>query len=256
MERITGRTNPLLQRVKRLRDDRKTRRQEGVFLGDGIKLLEEALRWGAQLETVILADGVAAPELPDQVRCVTVPADVMRSISPMEAPQGALFIARANDLTPPDTLNKGRYLILDGLQDPGNVGTILRTADAFGCDGLLLTNHCADPYSPKVVRATMGAIFRTSVWEVSAQALPALMARSGLSLAATALRDDALSLPCAQLKDAAIVIGSEGKGVSAALLEQCDTVVQIPMREKCESLNAAVAAAVVLWELYRRDELC
>jgi RNA methyltransferase, TrmH family len=252
MERITSRTNPLMSRVRKLRDDRKTRRKEGLFLCDGVKMLEEAIHWNAPIETVILSEDIADTPVPDGVRTVIVPGELMRSISPMEAPQGALFLVRTPELTPPEKLEGSRYLILDGLQDPGNVGTILRTADAFGCDGLLLTNHCADPFNPKTVRSTMGAIFRTPVWEIGADELPELLRRSDLALAATALRDDTVSLPDANLNRTAVIIGSEGSGVSAGLLSQCESTIRIPMEPTCESLNAAAAAAVVLWELYRR----
>lgn len=256
MERITSRSNPLMARVKKLRDDRRQRRREGCFLCDGVKLLEEAIKWKAPIETVILSDSLSDTPVPSGVRTVAVPEDLMRSVSPMEAPQGALFVVKTPCLAPPERLPGSRYLVLDGLQDPGNVGTILRTADAFGCDGLLLTNHCADPTNPKAVRATMGAIFRTPVWEVEADALLPLLERSGLTLAATALREDTIPLPDADLRRAAVVIGNEGKGVSPALLDRCAATLKIPMEARCESLNAAAAAAVVLWEWYRRERLC
>lgn len=256
MEYITSRANPLMQKVKKLKDDRKLRRKEGLFLCDGVKMLEEAIKWHADIETVIFSEGLEHTAVPDGVRIAVVPEDLMRSISPMDAPQGALFLVRAPKLTAPEVLPGKRYLVLDGLQDPGNVGTILRTADAFGCDGLLLVNHCADPFNPKTVRATMGAIFRTPVWEVDANELLPLLTRSGLKLAATALREDTVSLPDAALERCAVIIGSEGKGVCDALLARCDTTVRIPMEPTCESLNAAMAAAVVLWELYRRDGAC
>lgn len=256
MEFITSRSNPLIARIRHIRDDRKARRGEGLFLGDGVKMLEEAIRWKAPLHTVILSEDLADTPVPDGVRTVVVPEHLMRSISPMEAPQGALFLVKAPALMPPEVLERDRYLILDGLQDPGNVGTILRTADAFGCHGVLLTNHCADPLNPKAVRATMGAIFRTPIWEIDMEALCPLLERSSLQLAATALRQDTVSLPQADLARTAVVIGSEGKGVSPYLLERCSATVRIPMEPTCESLNAAAAAAVVLWELYRRDLPC
>lgn len=256
METITSRANPLMRQIRKLRDERKARRSEGLYLCDGVKMLEEAIKWRAPVHTVVLSENLASTPVPAGVRTVLVSAEVMRSISPMEAPQGALFLVQAPNLTPPEVLDKNRYLILDGLQDPGNVGTILRTADAFGCGGVLLTNRCADPLNPKAVRATMGAIFRTPIWEIDAEALPALLKRSHLTLAATALRDDTVSLPEADLSRSAVIIGSEGKGVSPALLEQCDATVKIPMEPTCESLNAAAAAAVVLWEQYRRALEC
>ena len=163
-EYITSRKNPLMTRIRRLTASRSYRREQGLFLGDGAKLLEEALKWDAPLETVVLTEGVDAPELPDGVRLVQVPGDVMASISPMESPQGALFLCRTAETALPERLPGARYLVLDGVQDPGNVGTIWRTADALGADGLILVNGCADPWNPKTVRATMGACFRLPVY--------------------------------------------------------------------------------------------
>ena len=178
-EWITSRKNPLLVQIRRLASSRGARRSAGMFLGDGVKLLEEALKWGAPLETVVYSEGLDGPELPPEVRTVRVPEDVMASISPMESPQGALFLCRMWDTAPPPCLEGGRYLVLDGLQDPGNVGTIWRTADALEADGLLLVHGCADPFGPKVVRATMGACFRLPVWETGPERLAGLLERSG-----------------------------------------------------------------------------
>lgn len=251
MEKITSRSNPLLGHMKKLLRDRDYRRACGEFAGDGVKLLAEAVKWHAELTAVLLTEGVSCPPLPGGVRCAVVPDDVMASVSPMKAPQGALFTARMPALTPPEVLPGGRYLVLDGLQDPGNVGTIWRTADAFGADALLLTGHCADPYGWKAVRSSMGAAFRLPVWELEAAALPALARRSSLPLYATALREDTVSLQDASLGRCIVIIGSEGSGVSPFLLSACRETVKIPMEGQCESLNAAAAATVVLWELYR-----
>lgn len=251
MEQITSRKNPLIARIRRLCTDRTCRRESGEYLGDGVKLLEEAVRWNAPLTTVVCAGGTVLPQLPEGVRLVEVPQDVMASISPMKTPQGALFLCRMPEQGTLERLEGRQYLVLDGLQDPGNVGTIWRTADALGADGLLLVNRCADPWNPKTVRATMGACFRLPVWEVEAEQLPGLLERSGLPLYATALREDTVDLRQADLNRCAVVIGSEGKGVSPQLLALSETTLKIPMRERCESLNAAAAATVVLWEMAR-----
>lgn len=251
VERITSRKNPLMTQIRKLISSRSFRREKGLFLGDGTKLLEEALRWNAPLAAVVAAEGTEIPALPEEVRLVEVPGDVMTSISPMESPQGLLFLSKMPGTGAPDKLEGSRYLVLDGLQDPGNVGTIWRTADALGADGLILVNGCADPWNPKTVRATMGACFRLPVYEVGAEKLPQLLERSGLPLYATALREDTVDLRQADLSRCALVIGSEGKGVSQALLDLSARTLKIPMRERCESLNAAAAAAVVLWEMAR-----
>lgn len=252
MERITSRQNPLVARLRKLGNDKKTRRQEGAFLCEGHKLVEEAIRWNAGVETLVVAEGVEPPAgLPEAVRLVEVPTDVLKSMSTVDTPQGMLAVCRTPDLTPPEGLTPGRYLVLDGVQDPGNVGTVWRTADAFGADGLILLPGCAEPFSPKTVRSTMGACFRLPVWETGLEELTALLAGADLPLYATALREDTADLRSADLSRAAVVIGSEGRGVSQAVLDACALTLKIPMRDRCESLNAAVAASVVLWEGWR-----
>jgi TrmH family RNA methyltransferase len=141
--------------------------------------------------------------------------------------------------------------VLDGVQDPGNVGTILRTADAFSLDGLFLVNACADLYSPKTVRASMGAVFRCPVWSCGAEELGGLLAQSGIPLYGAALRCDTEDVRSVDFSRAAVAIGSEGQGLSRELLSLCSRTVRIPMNSRCESLNAAAAAAVILWEMAR-----
>lgn len=251
MERITSRQNSLLTHIRKLNTSRAYRAECGEYLCDGVKLLEEAVKWQAPLVAVVLTDGVEIPTLPAGVRVVTVPEDVMRSVSPMSSPQGALFTVRLPQTSLPERLEGKHYLVLDGLQDPGNVGTILRTADAFECDGVFLVGACADAYGSKTARATMGAIFRREVWNCSLAELAELLRKSDMPLYGTALREDTVSLAEADFACCAVAIGSEGKGLSREVLDLCEKTVKIPMSERCESLNAAIAAGVVLWEMYR-----
>lgn len=248
MEYITSRKNPLISHIRKLAATRAYRRESGEFLGDGTKLLEEAVRWNAPLTAVVCSPGVSMP-LIQGPRMAEVPEDVMASISPSKSPQGALFVSKLPDAAPPEKLTGRRWLVLDGLQDPGNVGTIWRTADAFGADGLILVNRCADPFSPKTVRSTMGACFRLPVYETELENLPGLLERSGLPLYAAAVRRDTEDIKTVRLDRCAVVIGSEGNGVCPELLSLSQKTIQIPMRERCESLNAAAAAAVILWEM-------
>lgn len=246
IERITSRKNPKIQRVRKLLSSRAYREEQGLFAADGTKLLAEALRWYPKVDTVVLADGVELPELPDDIQVIIVPRDVMEDISPMKSPQGAVFlcgIPAKRGFTP-----TAPCLILDGIQDPGNLGTILRTADAMEIP-VVLTDGCADLYSWKTVRASMGAVFRTQPAQVSWQELAAGLKAAGIPLAVTALSDQARDIRTAQLKQCAVVIGSEGQGVRRELLECCDRELIIPMNPRCESLNAAIAAAIVLWQM-------
>ena len=251
MEKITSRSNALLVHMKKLAASAAYRREQGVYLCDSPKLLAEALKWHAPVREIVVTAGTALPELPQDVRTAEIPEDVMASISPMKSPQGALFTVALPETEVPETLPGSRYLVLDGVQDPGNVGTILRTLDAFGSDGLLLLEGCADPWSVKTVRSSMGAVFRRPVWCLKAAQLPDLMARSGLPLYGTALREDTEDVRAISLDRCAVVIGSEGQGISDAVLALCRKTIKIPMTDRCESLNAAIAAAVVLWESYR-----
>ena len=246
-ERITSRKNHLLQQVKKLLSSRKEREAAGRFVSDGTKLLEEAVKYCPGLETVILSDGVEA-NVPQTVRCVRVPADVMESISPMRAPQGALFICRLPEKLP--FAAKAGMLLLDGIQDPGNLGTMLRTADALNVPVCLLEG-CADPYSHKVVRSSMGAVFRTPVIQASWQEVRECCKAAGIPVAVTALSDRASDIRQADVSAMAVVIGSEGQGVRKEILESADAELIIPMNPKCESLNAAVAATIVMWQIVK-----
>ena len=251
MERITSRQNPLMAHIRKLSASRGYREKTGEYLGDGVKLLEEASRWGAALTAVVCTPGTALPALPAQTRLVEVPEELMAYISPLAAPQGALFRARQPSLRPPERLSGCRYLALEGVQDPGNVGTILRTADAFEADGLFLLEGCADLYNPKTVRASMGAVFRRPVWRCSLAELTALLRSAGLPLYGAALCLDTLDVRQVDLRHGAILVGSEGRGLTREALDACTATVKIPMNPCCESLNAAAAAAVLLWEGWR-----
>jgi len=237
--------------LRKLSSSRSYRAECGEYLCDGVKLLEEAVKWNAPIRTVVFSDGVEIPSLPSGVRVAVVSAELMKSVSPMETPQGALFTVALPETQRPKLLTGRHYLVLDGVQDPGNVGTILRTADAFACDGVFLVNACADAYSPKTSRATMGAIFRREVYPCTVEELTELLSKSGIPLYGTALRDDTCTLGELSLDCAAVAIGSEGRGLSREVLDRCEKTIKIPMSARCESLNAAIAAGVVLWEMYR-----
>ena len=246
-ERISSRKNPLMQQVKKLLSSRSERRKQGLFVADGTKLLEEAVKHWPGLQTVILADGVEA-QVPEGVRIVRVPEEIMEYISPMEAPQGALFLGRLPERA--EFVPQKGMLILDGVQDPGNIGTILRTADAMDVSVVLL-DGCADPWSWKVIRSTMGAVFRVPVVQAGWDEVLEKCREAGIPIGVTALSDRAVDIRSANLSQMALVIGSEGRGVRKEVLENADQELIIPMNPHCESLNAAIAAAIVMWEIKR-----
>ena len=248
-ERITSRKNPLIQHLRRLLTDRSAREASGEYIADGTKLLGEALRWTPDsLLTVVATPSTELGRLPPGVRLAEVPEDLMAWLSPMKSPQGALFTCRLPRQAPL-ALRPGT-LILDGLQDPGNVGTIPRAAVA-GDWHVVLTPGCADPYGPKTVRASMGAVFRTPPQQADHRTVAEACRAQGIPLVATALTDTAEPIDRVDLSGAAVVIGSEGRGVGAFFCDRADKSVVIPMNPRCESLNAAVAATVVLWQMSR-----
>ena len=246
VEKISSRKNQLLQQVRKLLSSRAFREKEGLFAADGTKLLQEAVRYFPGLDTVIRAEGVEVGALPPHVRLVEVPRDVMASVSPMEAPQGALFLCRIPEKKPFVPLPG--MLLLDGIQDPGNVGTILRTADAMDVPVVLLEG-CADPWNWKTVRSSMGAVFRVPVVQAGWQEVQTACREAGIPIGVTALSDRAVDIRQAELSRMALVIGSEGQGVRREILEQADQELIIPMNPHCESLNAAVAASIVMWSI-------
>lgn len=246
MERITSSKNPLISHIRRLRADRSYREESGEFVCDGWKLLREALLWYPRLRTVLISDGADCPPLPEDCRLVSIPESLMQSLSGMRTPQGVLFTC-----TMPEhrtlQLQTG-MLLLDRIQDPGNLGTILRTADAFGIP-VVMTNGCADAFSEKTLRASMGAVLRTPPVSLPLAQVLQQCAEQKIPLAATALTKTAQALTELNLRDYLVVIGSEGQGICDELLRASQKQIIIPMQPRCESLNAAVAAAIVLWQL-------
>lgn len=242
MERITSSQNPLLRHIRKLQSSRAYREEQKEFVADGFKLLNEALKWYPKLKTVIVSVTQTLPPLPDGVRCVQIPDSLMQSLSDMKTPQGVIFTCELPACE--DARVSHGMLLLDRIQDPGNLGTILRTADAFDIP-VALTNGCADPYSEKTIRASMGAVFRTVPRRVELDQV----LKSGVPIAVTALTSQALDIREIKLNDFLVVIGSEGKGVCNELLAASEKQLIIPMQPRCESLNAAIAAAIVMWQM-------
>ena len=249
MERLTSRKSAVIRAFRDLARSSAAREEKGLFLCDGQKLLQEALRSGASVETVLWKENRAA-DLPPFPQEALLPADLFDYVSPMSNSPGPLFSVRMPSA--PDLYKVRRVLALEELQDPGNVGTVLRTADAFGVDLVVLLEGCADLYAPKTVRASMGAVFRQATVRMDAEAFISFCREKNLPLWGAALTDTARDLRSVPLDPAAVLIGSEGHGLSRELLRACDGEIIIPMSGEAESLNAAVAAAIVMWEMQRR----
>ena len=246
MERITSSKNPLIAHVRRLQTDRSYREACGEFVCDGWKLLKEALAWYPAIRTVLVAEGADCPPLPEDCRVVCIPEGLMQSLSTMRTPQGVIFTCALPQPEAPQ-LRPG-MLLLDRIQDPGNLGTILRTADAFAVP-VVMTNGCTDAFSEKTVRASMGAVLRTPPVSLPMEQVLAQCTENNLPIAATALTKTAQELTQVPLHEYLVVIGSEGQGICETLLRASQKQIIIPMQPRCESLNAAIAAAIVLWQM-------
>ena len=247
MERISSLKNPRVLLWRSLKE-RKGRKETGCFLVEGRKMVAEALTSGFPVEAV-LVDESRLPELapPDDIDVYALPEHVLAAICDTRTPQGVAAVVRMTE--PP---RAGRRLVaLDGVQDPGNVGTIIRTADAAGFDGVLLSGHCADAYSPKVLRATMGSVFRMNarVTDDLPGELEALKAQ-GYAVISSQLDGEPFGAAARSISEPfALVIGSEGNGVSEPVRNLATHRVALPMRGGAESLNAAVAAGIMMYGL-------
>lgn len=239
---IESRSNPIVKSTRALLAA-KERRQAGLHLIEGEKLVRDAIVSGAPLTDLFLLDGQTLPA-PDGVRVHTVTQSVLESICDAKTPQGVVAIVKTPGSALPARFPEGLIVLLDGVQDPGNVGAIIRSADAFGACGVLLSPACADPYAPKTLRAAMGSTYHLPVWQAE------------LSGALNRLEEQGYQLLCGHLhgspklpalsKKLALVIGSEGSGVSETVAARCIRY-RLPMPGRAESLNASVAAGILIY---------
>ena len=254
MELISSRTNPRIRAAAALLQSA-ARKESGMFLAEGARLCADAAENGVEIDTCFFTAGAAEKYsrylLPLQnaaAHCFEITQSVAEKLADTAQPQGIFAVCRkpARALTVrPD----GFYVIADNLQNPDNLGAVARTAEAFGADGLLTAGGC-DPFGPKALRSSMGAVLRFPVYPVSSAAAGVgALREKGLFVWAAALTADAVDLRSVpKTGGAAVVIGNEGNGVSPETLAACSGTVVIPMAGTAESLNAAAAAAVLLWE--------
>lgn len=247
MRELTSRKNERVAHFKKLAASPSYRRERGEYVCDGWKLLEEAVKWGAQIDEIMISGEERGP-LPPGLEVYAVTREVMEAASPMKTPQGVVFTVKIPPMEKPVDLRGA--LILENIQDPGNVGTVLRTAGAFGVGLVALVGECADVYGPKAARASMGAVFRQRVAVLTMAELAELSKNTPVYGAA--LAKEAEDIRRLSFENAAVAVGNEGSGLSHELLGLCAGKVIIPMAPACESLNAAVAASIIMWEMFGR----
>lgn len=254
--KIESKQNSTIKHLSRLAKDKKYRHNINQMVCEGEKMLFEALSSDIKVHTVLIkSDAFVSDELLNKAfnngaYLFSADEKLFNLASDVETSQNILFSCdmphkMADEL--PDNLNG--VILLDGIQDPGNLGTILRTADAFALSAVILCEGCTDPFAPKVVRSTMGAIFRQPVFKMPLEQAIISMHSRDISVYATALSDKSVSINDISLKNSAVIIGNEGKGVTQKALNLCDKKIIIPMLGKAESLNAGVAASILIWEM-------
>ena len=256
---VTGLQNPVVKAAAELKQ-KKYRTQNGLYLAEGLRTAEEAVAYKAvetlfyvatdDERTMRLLEDAAA----QNIKLVCVSENVMKKIADTDTPQGIIAVCKMRQPKLENLLASGKMLlVLDRVGDPGNIGTMLRTADAAGIGGLVLLKGCADIYAPKTVRSSMGSLFHIPVLSgVSEQEFVSAAKKAGYDLLVTCL-DGADNLYKADLSGRiAFVMGNEAGGVSETLLEKADKRVYIPMAGRAESLNVAMAAGIVMFEALRR----
>lgn len=262
MNYISSRTNPLIVRIAKL-SDRKYRETEKLFVIEGEKLFDEMMKQNIvpQYAFATAKEAHLLSKLSDSTECYEVSESVYQKISTEKSPQGIFCVIKYLDnfhkfATIYSSQKNDTLLCLSSLRDPGNLGTVIRTARAFGIGTVILSDDCADVYSPKTVRASMGAIF--AVPTVRTRDLCGTLgslSESGYQTLATTLNDTAVRLDDLTVNPKSVfVIGNEGHGLSDEVINTCHASVYIPMTGGCESLNASIAASVVMWEMFKNQK--
>ena len=276
-EILTSRQNPTVKKISAL-TDKKERRREGLFRFDGIKLFCEAVECGLDIKYVVVREDVArnsaiSEALESAVEqgkiaptaVIAVSEGVFEKLSEERAPEGIITVCAvmskrhrtvdASECGGYRADDGERLLIAESLRDPGNLGTVIRSCAVLGIDRLIISDDCADIYNSKTIRGAMGGLFRLNIDTVPQSELPNVIGalrESGRRVYATALHNDAETIGRLELTGRdCFVIGNEGHGLSRQVIEACDACAIIPMREGSESLNAAAAASICIWETVR-----
>ena len=255
---ITSKDNETIKKIKKLKE-KKYRDQENCYMIEGIKLIKEAIQEKAKIKLIVVCDDCKQEaDIEGEIKyeiakyeCIYVSEKIFLSLTNVVNPQGILAIVEKNTNANDIDYNENLFLILDDIQDPGNMGTILRTADSLNFKQIIVSKDSADIYNPKVVRSTMGAIFRINIIE-SDDLVKTIkeMKKHKIKILSTSLQTNKTMYDVSYDKTA-IVIGNEANGVEKEIIELTDEKIKIPMPGKTESLNASVATAVILYEAMR-----
>ena len=254
MRQINSKDNKIIKLFTQL-GIRKYRDKLGLYIIEGENLLQEALQEGVLIHTLLAREGYTGIPTELEEKCFYIEEKLYDRLAQTDTSQGVMAIVKKPQFSQADFVEKtaeGNFVVLDRLQDPGNIGTIIRTADAAGYTLIAVMKGTADIFSPKVVRAAAGSLFRVPVVFINDNdELVSFIKAAGGKLVATCFDTDRYYYDEDLTKGIALIIGNEGNGISRDLIDRADIKIKIPMRGKIESLNAAVAAAVLMYESVR-----
>jgi len=262
IQRITSSKNSIIKEIKSLKL-RKYREELGLFFIEGLRMAEEAIKENARIVRVLMSDRFEEGEAAGSIvkwsekngcQTIVVPDSLFEEISDTKTPQGILMIAETRFYEVDEILgNTNCLLVLDSIQDPGNLGTIIRTADAAGFTGIIISKGCVDAYSPKVLRSTMGSIFRMPLcFTDSLESMLKKIKLKGIRVYASHLSAKESCYEINMTNNIAIIIGNEANGISNEILPYADKLIKIPMYGRTESLNASIAAGILMFECVRQ----
>ncbi|HOV25979.1 MAG TPA: 23S rRNA (guanosine(2251)-2'-O)-methyltransferase RlmB [Pseudobacteroides sp.] len=263
MDIITSNQNLLIKEIKGL-ELRKNREEKGLFIAEGLRFVEESVKEKALIDKIVVSntflEGKSAMDIMDRIRnmglpCYVVSDKIFKEISDTQTPQGILAVIKKKDALIGDIIkSSNKIVMLESLQDPGNMGTIIRTADAAGMTGIILSKGCVDVYNRKVLRSTMGSIFHLPIHRTDdfIGTIKELKAK-GIKVYASHLEGSINYYDIDECQNTAVIIGNEANGISDEAAMAADCLIKIPMPGKAESLNASVAAGILMYEILRKS---
>lgn len=261
---ITSKDNSSVKLYSKLLSSKKARNEYNMFTLEGIKILCDAINENLELHCVFITEAAAEKysealnlliNKVSENKIYYITEEISLKLSDTTTPQGVYAIVKKLDKCnyTDKILTNGKFIVLNNLQDPGNIGTIIRTADAVGINGIFLTDDCCDIYNPKLIRSTMGSLFRMNIWsEVSIDEVLEYFKEQHIKTFAAVIDTDAISLTdCDFSKGCAVIIGNEGNGLPKEITNKCDNKLTIKMQGNINSLNAAMATGIIMWEMLK-----
>ncbi|OFI06143.1 putative TrmH family tRNA/rRNA methyltransferase [Clostridium acetireducens DSM 10703] len=260
MNKITSKENAIIKETKKLRDNKKYRMKNKQFIIEGFRFVEEALKSNFHVSTIFISDSAYEKEkihsflnIKNNVKLYVVKDFILKYICSTDNPQGIAAIVDYNNIKIKN--EKGFYILVDKIQDPGNMGTIIRTAHASGALGVIYTKGTVDVYNEKTLRSTMGSIFYVPIIEDEDLSITKSLKNQGFKLIGSSLESEK-NFYNLSLKDKIIIsVGNEGNGLSKEVYDLCDILCKIPMPGNAESLNAAIASAIMMFEIVRQNSV-